>query len=261
MRVLMVGDVVGKPGRRMVTGLLPRLREEHQIDLIIANGENAAGGRGLTPSTAAELFSAGVQVITSGNHIWVQREMLPMLDTDAPVLRPLNYPDGVPGRGHLAISLPAGEVMIVNLIGRVFMGEYESPFLAIDRVLARTPSTTPVIVDFHAEATSEKQAMGWYLAGRVAAILGTHTHVATADARVLSPGTAYVSDVGMVGPAKSVIGADVDDVIPHFLTSMPSRFEVADGPAMFNSVLIDIDRKTGRSTSIRRLDFWPESGR
>ena len=261
MRILMVGDVVGKPGRRTVSALLPRLREEHQIDLIIANGENAAGGRGLTPSTASELFAAGVQVITSGNHIWTQREMLPLLDTKTPILRPLNYPNGVPGRGYLTISIPGTEVTIVNLIGRVFMGEFESPFLAIDHVLAATPRNVPVIVDFHAEATSEKQALGWYLAGRAVAVLGTHTHVATADTRILSPGTAYVTDVGMVGPARSVIGAKVDDVIPHFVTSLPTRFEVADGPTMFNSVLVDVDAQQTKATAIRRIDRWSEGER
>ena len=251
MRILMIGDVIGRPGRRAVQSLVPGLRCEYGLDLVIANGENAAGGLGLTVSTANELLDCGVDVITSGNHIWNQKEIIPHLDGDLPILRPLNYPPGVPGRGYLITE----HAVVVNLIGRTFMGNCDCPFRAMDALLAELGPDPPVIViDFHAEATSEKNAMGNYLDGRVSAVLGTHTHVGTIDARLLSKGTALISDVGMVGPADSVIGDDIDAVIHRFLTQMPHRLSVGGVKVIFNSVLVEVDQSTGRASSITRID-------
>ena len=251
MRVMMIGDVIGKPGRRAVEALLPGLRRELAIDLAVANGENAAGGFGLTFDVAQELFDSGVDVLTSGNHIWDQKEIIPYLDQDVAILRPLNYPPTTPGKGYVI----AGKAVVVSLIGRVFVGNYDCPFRAMDAVLEGLGEETPVVlVDFHAEATSEKVAMGWYLDGRVSAVVGTHTHVGTVDTRVLPSGTAYVSDLGMVGPTDSVIGSEIEDVLERFLNQTPRRLNVASGPVRFNSVLMDIDESTGRATSITRVD-------
>jgi len=252
LRILMIGDVVGKPGRRAVKQLLPSLRLEHGIDLVIANGENTAGGFGLTLDTANELLDSGVDILTSGNHIWDQKEIIPYLDEGLPLVRPANYPDA-PGRG----SLTHNNVMVINLMGRVFMPPLDCPFRTADWILegAATSERPPiVIVDFHAEATSEKQAMGWYLDGRVSAVLGTHTHVGTVDGRVLPKGTAYISDVGMTGPLDSVIGSETGVVLERFLTGMPQRLSVANGPVLLNSVLVDIDQDTGKALAIERLD-------
>jgi len=255
MRILMIGDIVGPPGRRVVTALVPELRRQEQIDLVIANGENSAGGRGITPETADELLASGVDVLTSGNHIFRQKDIIPYLEMDVPVLRPLNYPPGVPGRGHMVVRSANGmQVLVVNLCGRVNLMDLDSPFQRIDRLFRDFATVPPVVVvDFHAETTSEKQAMGWFLDGRVSAVVGTHTHVPTADARILKHGTAYVTDVGMVGPYNSILGDKIEPIVSHFLTQMPARFEVGDGPVAFDSVLIDID-DTGRARSIRRID-------
>jgi metallophosphoesterase (TIGR00282 family) len=256
MRILAVGDVIGQPGRQAVHRLLPALRAELQLDLVIANGENSAGGRGLTAATAEELFRSGVDVITSGNHIWHDKDVIAYLERNVPVVRPLNYPPGVPGRGYVIHDLGAkGQVLVVNLCGRVVMPELDCPFRAMDRLLESLP-TRPVvsIVDIHAEATSEKAAMGWFLDGRVSAVVGTHTHVPTADARVLPGGTAFVSDLGMVGPRDSVIGVKVAPILQHFLTCMPARFDVAEGPVTFNAALIVVDDVSGRAVSIQRVD-------
>ncbi|MBU0495413.1 MAG: TIGR00282 family metallophosphoesterase [Chloroflexi bacterium] len=249
MRILMIGDVVGRPGRHAVAELLPRLRAAHHVDLVIANGENAAGGRGLTPETARELFACDVDVITSGNHIWRQKEILPMLDSDEPVLRPLNYPAGAPGRG----ALTWGPVLIVNLLGRMFLDHVDCPFAAVDAILSQEPARC-VVVDVHAETTSEKAALAWHLDGRATAVLGTHTHVPTADARILPRGTAFITDVGMVGPRDSILGVRVDKVVNHFRTRLPARFLVAGGPVQFNSVLVEADRSSGRALHITRID-------
>ncbi len=252
LNILIIGDVVGKLGRRTVATLLPGLRETKSIDLVIANGENAAGGRGMTPATVEELRGAGVDVITSGNHIWAKREIYPVLeDESVPLIRPLNYPEGVPGRGiHRD-----GDVAVVNLIGRTFMADsVDCPFRAIDAVLKHLTDTSVIIVDFHAEATSEKIAMGHYLDGRISALIGTHTHVPTADARVLPGRTAYVSDLGMVGATNSVLGMEYEPVLERFLTQLPNRWDpVKTGPAMFNSVFVAVD-DAGRATAIERVD-------
>lgn len=251
MRVLMIGDIVGKPGRRAVGTLLPAIKNEYGVDFVVANGENAAGGFGITPRTAEHLLSTGVDVITSGNHIWDQQEIIPYLETDAPILRPLNFPPDLPGRGCLITQ----DVLVVNLIGRVFMKDYDCPFRAMDDLLNGSRERPKVIlVDFHCEATSEKGAMGWYLNGRVSAVVGTHTHVGTVDTMILPEGTAYVTDVGMVGPSESIIGDDPPPIIERFLTQMNQRMSVAKGPVRFSSVLIDIDGSTGKATSIQRID-------
>lgn len=252
MRILMIGDVVGQPGRRAVSRLLPDLRRELALDLVIANGENAAGGYGITPDTAEELLHSGVDIITSGNHIWDQKEIIPQLDEGLPLLRPANYP-AAPGRGYLIQD----GVMVLNLMGRLFMPTLDCPFRAASQALAaaETQGGPPVIiVDFHAEATSEKQSMGWYLDGRVSAVIGTHTHVGTVDARILPKGTAYLTDVGMTGPVNSVIGSDANAVIDRFLTGMPQRVPVASGPALLNAALLEIDSETGIALSIQRID-------
>lgn len=253
MRILFVGDVVGKPGRQAVAKVLPGLREEHSVDVTIVNGENSAGGKGLSAGCIRDLRLAGADVITCGNHTWAQREIGPLLDGDPRVIRPLNYPPGVPGRGWTV----AGGVLVLQVLGRVFMQPNDCPFRGIDAVLdAHAGADGPrlTVVDVHAEATSEKVVLGWYLDGRVTAVIGTHTHVPTADARVLPKGTAHVTDVGMVGPTNSALGVDPWRVIGHLKTGMPHRFDVAEGPVQFNSVLIDADETTGRARSITRLD-------
>jgi metallophosphoesterase (TIGR00282 family) len=250
MLILAIGDIIGKPGRWAVRELLPRLRQEYGVDLVIANGENAAGGIGLTPDTAQELLAAGVDVLTSGNHIWAQKEIIPYLDGEMPILRPLNYPPGVPGRGYIVRN----GALVVNLIGRTFMSNLDCPFRGMDQLLAELRPKPPVIiVDFHAEATSEKMAMGRYLDGRVSAVLGTHTHVGTIDAQVLPKGTAYVTDIGMTGPTDSIIGDDAEMVLQRFLTALPHRLSVGTGKVMLNAILVKVDDKSGRAVSIERL--------
>ena len=250
MRILIIGDVVGKPGRRAVDQLLPELKQETGADLAIANAENAAGGIGLTLNTAMELFDAGVDILTSGNHIWAQKEIMPHLDGDLPILRPLNYPPGVPGRGYL-VNWP---VLVVNLMGRTFISEYDCPFRVMDQLLAELEPRPPiVVVDFHAEATSEKVALGRYLDGRVSALLGTHTHVGTIDTQILPRGTAYVTDIGMTGPMDSVIGSDVEAVIQRFLTMIPHSLPVGKGRVMFNGILVEVADDSGRSIGIERI--------
>ena len=250
MLILAIGDVIGKPGRHVIEKHVSDLREQLGIDLVIANAENVAGGIGVTSTTAEELLNAGVDVLTSGNHIWAQKEIIPYLDGDMPILRPLNYPPGVPGRGYLII----GGVMVVNLIGRTFMDNYDCPFRAMDKLLAEPGRKPPVIiVDFHAEATSEKMAMGKYLDGRVSAVLGTHTHVGTIDTRLLPKGTAYVTDIGMAGPIDSVIGDNPEEVLQRFLTIIHNRLTVGSGRTMLNAVLVDVDEKSGKASSIERI--------
>lgn len=250
MLILAIGDIIGRPGRRAIQAILPALRRQYGVEMVIANAENAAGGLGLTPSTVHELLGAGVDVITSGNHVWAQKEIIPYLDGEMPILRPMNYPPGVPGRGYIVTS----QAVVVNLMGRTFMGDLDCPFRAMDKLLAELGGKPPVIiVDFHAEATSEKMALGRYLDGRVSAVLGTHTHVGTIDAQVFPRGTAYVTDIGMTGPMDSVIGDDTEAVIQRFLTGMPHHLSVGQGKTMFNAVLVRVADDGGRAISIDRI--------
>ncbi len=219
--------------------------------MVIANGENAANGRGITARNMHELLDAGVDVVTSGNHIWDQKEIISYMDAQVPLLRPVNYPNGVPGQGYLVQD----GVLVVNLMGRTFMLDVDCPFRTMDRLLADLPSVPKIVfVDFHADATSEKVAMGWYLDGRVSAVVGSHTHVPTADARVLPKGTAFVSDAGMSGPVISIIGNEIQAVLNRYLTQMPGPLPVAEGPATIGAVLVEIDDASGRALSIRRVD-------
>jgi 2',3'-cyclic-nucleotide 2'-phosphodiesterase len=262
VRVLMVGDIIGKPGRAAVETLLPELRDGRAIDFVVANGENAAGGMGLTASTAAGLFAAGIDVLTSGNHIWDKREIYPELDRDERILRPLNYgADGVPGRGWGVYHAADGtEVAVVNAQGRTYMVPIDSPFTAMDALLDGADELPPVrLVDFHCEITSEKVAFGLHLDGRVSVVCGTHTHVPTADERILPRGTAYVSDLGMNGPVHGVIGFEPATVLPRFLTGLPTRFEVAGGPLVFSAAQIDVDVATGQARHIVRVHRLVES--
>jgi metallophosphoesterase (TIGR00282 family) len=257
MKILFIGDIFGQPGRRIVKQALPILREEFQPDLILANGENAAAGFGITPALVEELLDQGIAVLTSGNHIWDRRETAPYLadHADGRLLRPANYPAGAPGRGlYLGKTQGGVEYAVMNLQGRVFMASLDCPFRTADRLLESIPPSAKIrIVDMHAEATSEKQAMGWYLDGRVTAVLGTHTHIPTADEAVLPGGTAYITDLGMTGPYDSVIGIEKQAVIKKFLDQMPARFEVATGDVRLCAVLIVADDVTGQAVSIQRI--------
>ena len=252
----MVGDIIGRPGRKAIQKLLPDLQQQYKLDLVIANAENTAGGFGLTLSTAKELFDAGIDVLTSGNHIWAQKEIIPYLDSEMPILRPLNYPPGVPGKGYLIKD----QVMIVNLIGRTFIGNFDCPFRAMDKVLAEVkPKPLVIIVDFHAEATSEKEALGCYLDGKVSSVHGTHTHVQTADERVVPNGTAYMSDLGYSGALNSMLGMRNDEITLRFITQMPHRFVVeTKGPFVMFGTCVEVDVKTGKAVSIKRLKIVDE---
>src|SRR5919108_1354717 len=253
-RILFVADVVGQPGREAVKALLPDLKKDLRPHLTVVNGENAAGGFGLTAKIVAELKRDGADVITSGNHVFAQKEFVGELPGLERVLRPANYPPPAPGQGWWVVEAAGRQVLVMNLMGRIFVDNLDDPFRAADTILAAHPEAEIVFCDMHAEATSEKTAMGWYLDGRASAVVGTHTHVATADARVLPGGTAYVTDVGMVGPRDGCIGMDKDVVIQRFLTGVPNRFVVASGPVTFNSVLVTINPSSGRATSIQRID-------
>ena len=256
MRILFIGDVFGQPGRRLVKELLPGLVAEYNPDLVLANGENAAAGFGITPPLVDELLDWGIAVLTSGNHVWDKKEIYAYLNehSDGRLLRPANYPHGAPGHGlYLGKTRSGFNYAVLNLQGRVFMNPIDCPFRTADEQLAKIPAEVKIrIVDMHAEATSEKVAMGWYLDGRVTAVLGTHTHIPTADETVLSRGTAYITDLGMTGPYDSVIGIEKQTVIQKFLNQLPARFEVAKGDVRLNAVLIEADPQTGRATSIQR---------
>ncbi|MBU0503205.1 MAG: TIGR00282 family metallophosphoesterase [Candidatus Omnitrophica bacterium] len=255
MKILFIGDIVGKPGREAVKKLLPGLRNELGLDFVIANAENAAGGSGITAKVAQELLGSPINVITSGDHIWKKQEIFEVLAGNQRILRPLNYPEGAPGSGFGLFG--AGQdikVGVVNVLGRVFLEPLECPFkTVIPAIEALSKETKIIIVDIHAEATSEKVALGWYLDGRVSAVVGTHTHIQTADERILPKGTAYITDVGMVGPYDSVIGRKVEDVLARFVTCLPMRFEVAEGNVQLHGVALDIDEKTGKARSIIRI--------
>lgn len=255
MKILFVGDIVGSPGRQAARELLPKLKKNKKIDFIIANAENAAGGSGLTPDIANELFDIGIDVITSGDHIWKKREIYDFLNADKRILRPANYPKADPGRGVTIVESSDGiNVGVMNILGRVFLSAIECPFKTAQELAAQLKEKTPIIiVDIHAEATSEKIALGKFLDGSVSAVLGTHTHVQTADEAILTLGTAYITDVGMTGPFDSVIGRKTGQIIERFLTQMPAKFEVAAGDIRLQGAIIDIDDKTGKASRIERV--------
>ncbi|HEV8309747.1 MAG TPA: TIGR00282 family metallophosphoesterase [Methylomirabilota bacterium] len=254
MSILCIGDVFGEPGRRALAHVLPRLRTELEVDLVVANVENAAAGFGVTPALARGFLDGGVDVMTSGNHIWDRKEIIEYIVKENLLLRPANYPRGTPGVGSVVIKAGAEKVGILNLQGRVFMAAIDCPFLTADEEVARLRAETPVVVvDMHAEATSEKQAMGWYLDGRVSAVVGTHSHVQTADERLLPGGTAYVTDLGITGPIDSVIGIAKEQAIQRFLTGMPNRFEPARGRARVQGAVIRIDPESGHALGIERV--------
>jgi len=262
LKILFIGDIVGRAGRRAVREILPGLIREEGIDFVVANGENAAGGIGITPEKAEELLALGIDVLTSGNHIWKKKEIFPYLESHPRLLRPANYPPGVPGRGSgIFLSRRGMKVGVLNLEGRVFMRPVESPFRVSERQIEYLKGETPiVVVDFHAEATSEKMAMGWFLDGEVTAVIGTHTHVQTADERVLPGGTAYITDAGMTGPLDSVIGMRKEIAIEGFLTLLPNKFQVAKGDVELQGVLLEVDEVTGLARSIRRIRRMPGGG-
>src|SRR5262245_2250625 len=254
MNILMIGDVFGEGGRAALVKLLPRLRLDHAADLAVVNVENAAGGFGVTPAIARGLLDQGVDVMTSGNHIWDKKEIIEYIGKENLLLRPANFPAGTPGVGWVTVKAGPNRVAVLNLMGRVFMNPIDCPFRTADAILPELRRETPIIlVDMHAEATSESLAMGWYLDGRVSAVVGTHRHVQTADERVLPGGTAYITDLGMTGPTEGVIGVDRDLILQRFLSQMPMRFEPAKGPAALHGVVIVVDPETGRASDIRRL--------
>ncbi len=257
MKILFIGDIIGKTGRRCLRHFLPELRIKEEIDLIIANGENAAGGAGMTERVFHELRMTGIDVLTGGNHIWDQKDIFSFIDREQRMLRPANYPrETTPGRGSILIETERGNnlVAVINLMGRVFMKPLECPFQAAEREISILKNDTRIIiVDFHAEATSEKQAMGWFLDGKVSAVIGTHSHVQTADERLLPKKTAYISDVGMVGLYDSILGVDIEGPLKRFLTQMPHRLTISAGKALFNAVVIGINPKSGESFTIKRL--------
>ncbi len=254
MNVLVLGDIFGRPGRRIVAQFLPELMAKYDPVLVVANGENAAGGFGLTRNVAEELFALGIDVLTSGNHIWDQKEMYPYISEEPRILRPANYPPSVPGSYVYLHRFAKGMIAVINLMGRVFMGDYDCPFRTADQILASLPEeVTHVLVDFHGEATSEKIALARYLDGRISAFVGTHTHVQTADEQILPKGTAYITDLGMCGPIHSVLGVDPQVVIEKFLTQLPARFSVARGPACLNGVVISLTND-GLAQGILRLN-------
>jgi metallophosphoesterase (TIGR00282 family) len=258
VKLLFIGDIVGQPGRRAVAELLPKLREQHALDFVIANGENSAGGSGITPKTAGEIFDAGVDVITSGDHLWDQKEVIELLTNEKRFLRPLNYPPGTPGHGSGIFEI-RNSIAVLNAQGRTFMQPpMEHPFLLAAEEVKRLREQTKIIfVDFHAEATSEKIAFARFLDGQVSAVVGTHTHVQTADEQIFPGGTAYLSDAGFTGPHESVLGREIEPVIKRFLTGMPQRFEVAKNNVLLHGAVIEIDDATGKALKIQRVAEAP----
>ena len=255
MRVMLTGDVVGRPGRRAFRKYTSKLREEKKIDIVIVNGENSAGGKGFTRKSLDELYHAGADIITSGNHVWDKKDVLEFIDQEPFLIRPANYPEGVPGKGWCIYPFKAWNIGVFNLSGRAFMPDMDCPFQKAEEILREIRSECDVLfLDFHAETTSEKMAMGWYLDGRVNGVVGTHTHIQTADARILSGGTAYITDLGMVGPWNSVLGVKSEIIIRKFTTAMPCRFDLEeDGPCVYSAVIVDIDNQTKKTTGIERI--------
>jgi hypothetical protein len=255
VKILFIGDIVGQPGRRAVAELVPKLREQHALDFVIANGENSAGGSGITPKTAEEIFSAGVDVITTGDHLWDQKEVMELLASEKRFLRPLNYPPGTPGQGSAVFQInKLPPIAVLNVQGRTFMPPLENPFLlALDEVKRLRQQTKIIFVDFHAEATSEKIAFARMLDGQVSAVVGTHTHVQTADEQIFPGGTAYLTDAGFTGPHESVLGREIEPVLKRFLTGMPQRFDVAKDRVLLHGAVIEIDDASGKAVKIQRI--------
>jgi len=255
VKLLFIADIVGQPGRRAVKELVPRLRQQHGVSLVVGNGENSAGGSGITVNTAQEIFAAGVDIITSGDHLWDQKEVMGLLDSERRFVRPLNYPPGTPGQGSAIFEAPGlPSVAVVNLQGRTFMPALENPFHAVLAEVERLRRTTKVIfIDFHAEATSEKVALARMLDGRVSAVVGTHTHVQTADEQIFPGGTAFLCDGGFTGPHESVIGREIEPIIRRFMTNMPQKFEVAKGRVLLQGAVVEIDELTGHAKGIQRV--------
>jgi metallophosphoesterase (TIGR00282 family) len=263
MKILFIGDIIGGPGRRAVRELVPSLIEDYRIDMVIANCENAAAGFGITREIVEELYRCRIDVLTSGNHIWDKKEILEFVEDYETLLRPANYPEGAPGFGSVVLPCPSGvKVGVINLVGRVFMRPLDCPFKTVQKEIEKLKRKTKIIlVDMHAEATSEKQAMGWFLDGRVSAVIGTHTHVQTADEQILPQGTAYMTDVGMTGPFDSIIGTKKEAVLERFLMQMPNRFDVAKGNVRLQGALITVDENTGRSLGIERVSLQVKDSR
>ncbi|WP_458413832.1 TIGR00282 family metallophosphoesterase [Schinkia sp. CFF1] len=254
MRILFVGDVVGSPGRNMIKTYLPKLKNKYKAHVTIINGENAASGRGITEKIYRSFLEAGAHAVTLGNHTWDNKEIFEFIDEAKFLVRPANFPEGTPGKGFVILNLNGIEIGIINLQGRTFLPPLDCPFKKVDELIAEIKKRTNIIfVDFHAEATSEKQAMGWYLDGKVSAVVGTHTHVQTADDRILPGGTAYITDVGMTGPYDGILGMERQAVLKKFITSLPVRFEVSSGREQLSAVVIDIDPKTGKAQKIERI--------
>jgi metallophosphoesterase (TIGR00282 family) len=255
INILLIGDIIGRPGRRFVKKILPYLKEREKISLTIANGENSAGGIGITSKVLNELKDAGIDIITTGNHIFSKKEIISVLNEEKAILRPANFPTEVPGRGWVVVDIEEElKVGVLNLMGRTFMGTLDCPFKVAEKEIEKIKNLTPIIVvDFHAEATSEKNALGHFLAGKVSAVIGTHTHVATSDERIIQNWTAYITDVGMTGPFDSILGMQKEKVITKFLTQMPQNFEVAEKDVRLEGVVIEVEKTTGRSTNIKRI--------
>jgi len=264
LRILFLGDIVGEPGRKAVTGRLAEIRRRDEVDFVIVNGENAAGGKGITPRIAIDLLRAGVAVITTGDHVWDQAEIVDYFPTEPRLLRPLNYPPGTPGQGSVVLETAKGRVAVINAQGRAFIQPpLDNPFVAVEREAARLrdeEGVGPVFVDFHAETTSEKIAMGRMLDGKVSAVVGTHTHVQTADEVIFPGGTAYLSDAGMCGPEESVLGRSIESVVWRFRTGLPTRFPVAKGPVRLCGLVVDVDPGSGRALAARRFNEFAETG-
>jgi len=254
MKIMMIGDVYGEPGRAALTKLLPKLRDQHRVDFTVVNVENSAGGFGVTQPIAESVLDLGVDVMTTGNHVWDKKETVSYIVKENRLLRPANYPEGTPGAGYITVKAGPHRVTVINLMGRVFMNPIDCPFRKVEAILESVGGETPIrLVDFHCEATSESIAMGWWLDGKVSAVVGTHRHVQTADERVLPGGTAYITDLGMTGPTDGVIGVDREQILQRFLYQMPMRFETAKGPTALHGVVITVDPDTGRASAIERL--------
>ena len=253
LKILHIGDIVGSPGRQVFARLVTEFRQQNRADVVIVNGENAAGGRGITPALAEELFNAGADAITLGDHTWDQKDLAPFLDREPRIVRPANFAAACPGKGWTKVETPFGPVTVISLIGRVFMQPMECPFRAVDMILSEPRVSGIILVDFHAEATSEKLAMGRYLDGRVTCVAGTHTHVQTSDETLLPKGTAYITDLGMTGPKDSVLGREVGPVLHRFTTGMPIRLGVARGDIAMEGIRLTVNPNTGRAKSIQRF--------